>query len=110
MSIDPNLAKSLFLQAAELPSQEARSAFLDQACAGQPELRERVEKLLQSADTPDSLLDQPAVEIDATQIVVPDPLAVSLDFLQPSQRPESLGALVGSDELELVGRGGVGIV
>ena len=110
MTIDPNLAKSLFLQATELPSQEARSAFLDQACAGQPELRERVENLLQSADTPDSLLDQPAIEIDATRIVVPDPLAVSLDFLQPSQRPESLGAIGGYDVLEVVGRGGMGIV
>lgn len=110
MSIDPNLAKSLFLQAIELPSLEARSAFLDQVCAGQPELRGRVENLLQSADTPDSLLDQPAIEIDATRIVVPDPLAVSLDFLQPSQLPESLGAIGGYDVLEVVGRGGMGIV
>lgn len=110
MSIDPNLAKSLFLQALELPSQEERSAFLDQACASQPELRGRVENLLQSAATPDSLLDQPAIEIDATQIVVPDPMAVSLDFLQPSQRPESLGAIGGYDVLEVVGRGGMGIV
>ncbi|MEI8382310.1 MAG: SUMF1/EgtB/PvdO family nonheme iron enzyme [Planctomycetota bacterium] len=110
MSIDPNLAKSLFLQAIELPSQEERSAFLDLACAGQPELRGRVENLLQSADTPDSLLDQPAIEIDATQIVVPDPMAVSLDFLQPPQRPESFGAIGGYDVLEVVGRGGMGIV
>jgi serine/threonine protein kinase/tetratricopeptide (TPR) repeat protein len=46
MNPDPNQAKALFLEAVEKHAPEAWPAFLDQACAGQPELRQRVEVLL----------------------------------------------------------------
>ena len=38
---------SIFLEALEKYSVEARAAFLDQACAGNAELRDSVERLLQ---------------------------------------------------------------
>src|SRR4051812_23978422 len=46
MNADPRAAKALFLEAVEKHAPEQWPAFLDQACAGQPELRSRVEGLL----------------------------------------------------------------
>jgi WD40 repeat protein/serine/threonine protein kinase len=46
MNPDPQQAKVIFLQAVEDHEPDQWPAFLDQACAGQPELRRRVEVLL----------------------------------------------------------------
>src|SRR5438876_2022585 len=46
MTADPNRAKAIFLEALENHAPDQWPAFLDQACAGQPELRGRVEVLL----------------------------------------------------------------
>ena len=43
MNADPQQAKAIFLQAVETHDPEQWPAFLDEACAGQPELRRRVE-------------------------------------------------------------------
>ena len=48
MSMDPNRAKAVFLEAVENHGPDQWPAFLDQACAGRPELRGRVEELLQA--------------------------------------------------------------
>src|SRR5262249_23647160 len=40
---------------------DERGAFLDEACPGDPELRRRVDRLLQAHDRPDSLPEAPAV-------------------------------------------------
>ena len=109
MSYDPSTAKSIFLRALELSSAAERSAFVQQSCAGQPDLQVRVESLLKTALAPDSLLDKPIVELDATQMVDAAPF-VSLDFLEPSDVPGSLGRLNGYTVLEVIGRGGMGIV
>ena len=39
---------------------EARTTYLDEACAGHPALRREVEELLLAADRPSALLDRPA--------------------------------------------------
>jgi serine/threonine protein kinase/tetratricopeptide (TPR) repeat protein len=46
MSADADAAKAIFLEAVERHAPDQWPAFLDQACAGQPELRGRVEALL----------------------------------------------------------------
>jgi len=112
MSYDPNNAKLIFLQAMELPSAAERAAFLEQACAGQPALKARVEGLIRTADQGDSLLDYPAGKAGTTQ-VVPTPPAepeISLAFLKPGNTPGSLGSLGGYSVLDVIGRGGMGIV
>src|SRR6202163_4382198 len=48
MNADPNQTKSIFLEAVEKHDPARWPAFLDEACAGQPELRQRVEILLEA--------------------------------------------------------------
>lgn len=111
MSYDPNSAKSIFLQAMELPAPVERAAFLDQACAGQPALKARVEALIRSADEGDSLLDSPASKAASTQIVGEAAHSdIPLIFLKPNSVPGSLGSLGAYTVLDVIGRGGMGIV
>jgi serine/threonine protein kinase len=48
MNPDPNRAKAIFLEAVEKHAPDDWPAFLDRACAGQPDLRHRVEVLLEA--------------------------------------------------------------
>jgi Tol biopolymer transport system component len=57
-------AEELFGEALELPP-ERRSAFLDQACQDAPELRNRVERLLEQDQQAGSFLANPAFTPDA---------------------------------------------
>ena len=52
--------ESIFAQASEKKTPEERAAFLDQACAGDPELRKSVESLLAAYDEGE-FLESPAV-------------------------------------------------
>lgn len=105
MTADAKEIKNIFLAALEKSTPADRAAFLDEACAGNIALRERVAALLQLHDQPDHLLDQPA----ATQLAAEE-RPEGLDFLAPSTRPGSLGRLGHYEVLEVVGRGGMGIV
>jgi serine/threonine protein kinase len=95
--------RQIFLDALEQRDPTARAAYLDAACAGRPELRQRIDELLQSHQSLNTFLQVPAREqlADAEQ---------SLSFLQPTTMPDSLGRLDHYDVLEVVGRGGMGMV
>jgi hypothetical protein len=70
-------ARDIFLDAVEIGSPEPRSAFLEEACAGNDELRRRVEALIEAHEHPDSLLDRAAVDpgtTDALEIGVVTPI------------------------------------
>src|SRR5262245_50151355 len=54
--------RTIFLAALEKDDQAQRQAYLDEACAGDPALRERVESLLRSHDKAGSFLNLPALE------------------------------------------------
>jgi hypothetical protein len=57
--VEANLAmieEELFHRALEKPTLAEQLAFLDEVCADQPELRERVERLLRSHRHEDSFL------------------------------------------------------
>src|SRR5262249_44491808 len=113
--------REIFLAVLELHDPEARDAYLAGTCAGNDALRARVEALLRSHQTAGSFLGKPAVEPpepapSATQAVsdeaTPDGPgnADALTFLDPPGRPDSLGRLGHYEVLEVLGRGGFGIV
>ena len=125
--------RDIFTAALEKPDPIAQAAYLDEACRGDAALRARVESLLRAHDQPDSLLDAtnaaPAVQdVGPTRANRPggaapgdgptrtygdesgDDTDEALAFLQPSSRPDSLGRIGHYDVLEVLGRGGFGIV
>jgi hypothetical protein len=95
--------RSIFLNALDREDPAARAAYLDEACAGRPELRQRIERLLQLHQVQDTFLEVPA----------PEQLArgeQALAFLTPSHEPGALGRLDHFEVLEVVGRGATGVV
>src|SRR4051794_26979815 len=99
-------ANDLFLEALALGSPGERRAFLDAACSCDPALRERVEALLRSHEQAGGFLERPAPELLAERLAVGE----ALEFLEPSDRPGVLGRLGHYEILEVIGRGGMGIV
>lgn len=93
---------ALFDAALAVPAAE-RTAFLDDACAGEPELRAELDALLavHDADADGTDLASPAHQL------APE-LAASLVGHDPEPDPDLGGQRVGSYELrELIGRGGM---
>src|SRR5262245_36761652 len=96
--------ETLFAEALDKTTPAERAAFLDAACGGNAALRQRVEALLQSYARED-FLKTPAIQ-RAAEVVGGSPIVglteaevhgddseSALDFLVPSQRPDSLGRL-----------------
>ena len=113
--------ESIFAVALQKSSAADRQAYLDEACAGRPELRARVEELLSASNDAGSFLNHPPVGMDATiaetsagDTAGDDAGPVSLAFLKPCDSPGRLGKLVGKageyEVIEVVGQGGMGAV
>src|SRR5262245_46341818 len=86
---------SIFLAALEKGSADARSAFLDEACAGNAELRDSVERLLRAHERANESLPTHAPGL---------PVAGARSSVQ-------LGTQIGAYKLlEQVGEGGFGVV
>jgi WD40 repeat protein/serine/threonine protein kinase len=105
--------RAIFFEALDRDDPTERAAYLDEACAGDTALRQRIEALLQSHAGAGNFLDRPAAQqLAAEGDTAPGrPAAgVALDFLAPAQRPDSLGRLGHYEVLDVVGQGGMGIV
>ncbi|HEX4072328.1 MAG TPA: protein kinase, partial [Planctomycetaceae bacterium] len=86
----------IYLAALEKPTLREQSAYLDEACAGDEEMRQRVERLLRVQPHIGDFLESPAPEIAVTVI----------DSF--TERP---GSVIGPYKLlEQIGEGGFGIV
>src|SRR5262245_6940130 len=66
MRTQPISVEALFSAALEISSPNEREEYLDQACSGDPPLRQRVEALLKANQEAGSFLQHPPAGIDAT--------------------------------------------
>src|ERR1700732_2666665 len=93
MPVDAKQIQVLFLAAVTAADEAQRAALLDRECAGDPELRQRIEALLQAHEARASILDRPVATVDQ---------APTLD------RP---GTAIGPYKLlQQIGEGGMGTV
>jgi hypothetical protein len=101
--------QEIFLAALDKELAE-RAAYLDGACGEDARLRRRIDALLWSHAEATSFLDVPATEQLASAEGGPASSAADLSFLASSSEPSSLGRLDHYEVLEVVGRGGMGVV
>ena len=97
--------ESLFVAALELSTEDERNAFLDSACAGDSDMRQRIERLLGAHLKTLGILDQPAAGprwSDVTAGTVSPKLA----------EPDDVGTVIAGRYtlLEELGAGGMGTV
>src|SRR5690349_2410009 len=98
MNPDPGPAKAIFLEAVERHAPDQWPAFLDRACAGRPDLRGRVEALLEAHREVGTAPDR-----GAAGRAGPGP-ATTADEPPARERP---GDVIGSYKLlEQIGEGG----
>ncbi len=92
--------ESIFFAALDKQSPAERMAFLDQACAADVDLRQRVERMLAAQAAAGSFLEQPAIGSETdTRHPIPDTLA------------EGPGTVIGPYKLlQQIGEGGMGVV
>src|SRR4029079_17287641 len=115
---DASAAKSIFLAALEHPD---RAAFLDSTCAGDAELRARVDALVAAFDAGSFPEYGPGADDTRTVAHTPDdptrtggagPAIDSpdLSFLAPPREPGHMGRVDHFEILSVVGQGGMGVV
>ncbi len=118
--------EQVFLAVLDLPDATSRDDYLDGTCGGDAAFRRQVEALLAAHFRSGEFLDVPAAEQIKPDSTHDIPVAIEgatvptdqdtedesrgLQFLTPSTRPDSLGRLGHYEVLQVLGRGGFGIV
>ncbi|MCP4375915.1 MAG: protein kinase [bacterium] len=100
--------EGIFLEAVDIETPAKRREFIDQACGGDIALRTELIALLRAHETA-GLLENPKYvpEVGLDELLRGK---VALNFLSDSDRGDALGRLGSYDILEVIGRGGMGIV
>jgi len=83
MPADPNRVEAIFAVVLAKTSPEERASYIDEACAGDVELRQRVEALLKAYDDAGSFLQSPA----AREGITTDPPAAPRIDPSPQSPP-----------------------
>jgi serine/threonine protein kinase len=109
--------REILLAALEKAQPQERENYLAEACGSDAVLRSRVDALLRASEVQDSFLERPALE---TELLSPETDAIrqkcaerdelSFDFFRPSDDPQALGRLGPYEVMEVIGRGGMGVV
>lgn len=107
-SVDPASVEGLFIAALGKADAAERQRFLDEACADDADRRRRVEALLRAYDDAGSFLDHPAVA--APQTTGESTEDEIRPFLSACSTAGRLGSLGHYEIIEVIGRGGMGIV
>jgi serine/threonine protein kinase len=95
--------RDIFIAALQREDPGERRAYLDEACAGQPDLRRQVESLLRLYEGAGSFLEKPAAPSAAT--------GPFQDAAEAASSPEAPGTVIGPYKLvEQIGEGGFGVV
>ena len=95
--------RDIFIAALQKEDPAGRQDYLDEVCAGQPELRRQVEDLLQLYLGAGSFLEEPAAESAATGAIQ--------DAAALASSSEAPGVIIGRYKLiEQIGEGGMGTV
>ena len=111
MPVSKQIEKALFEAAQELTDSAVRTAFLDQACSGQPALRDRLEKLLNVQSVADEFFRAVPLRDVGAEAALPPAAVRSAAGPADSMSAETVHAVIGRYRLqERLGEGGCGVV
>jgi serine/threonine protein kinase len=109
VSVSKQIEKTIFEAALQLDDPAARSAFLEQACNGQPGLRGRMEKLLALQTSADEFFKSIPLRERAAE--APAQARAASNSHPPEKTVEGVSAWIGNYLLlERLGEGGCGVV
>ena len=103
--------ESIFIGALELPEPAARAGYVEKACAGDPELRRRVEGLLLAHEQSGDLLDPPKAGNPPSHHEAAAAAVLAAEAVSSTPIAEGPGTRIGPYKLlQSIGEGGMGVV